>query len=99
MAAGLPVLISAACGSAALVSEGENGFLFDPNDSRELANLMARLTREEARLEQMGRKSRHVIEAWSPNRFAQGLAAAMEIGEQHLSRRRHRIFPNPVLWF
>jgi hypothetical protein len=93
------VLISATCGSAVLVSHGENGFVFNPNDANELATLMTKLTKEEARLEEMGRTSRRLIASWSPFRFAHGLAAAMEIGQRHLSTRRRQLLPNPALWF
>jgi glycosyltransferase involved in cell wall biosynthesis len=98
MAAGLPVLVSQACGSAELVIPGENGFHFDPRNPRELAALMAKLTREEGRREEMGRASRRIIQARSPAFFGQGLLEAMEIGETYLSRRGPRFLPNPALW-
>jgi glycosyltransferase involved in cell wall biosynthesis len=45
MASGLPVLVSNRCGCARdLVSEGENGFTFDPYDVGQLAGLMFSLS-------------------------------------------------------
>lgn len=98
MAAGLPVLVSQACGSAELVREGENGFRFDPGNPDQLSDLMVRLTREEGRLAEMGRLSKQIIDERSPSTFGQGLANAIEIGETHLAARGPRFFPNPALW-
>lgn len=98
MAAGLPVLVSKACGSAELVREGENGFRFDPMNPRELAGLMTKLTRADERLAEMGHSSRRIIDARAPSAFAKGLVEAIEIGETHLSLRGPRPIPNPALW-
>ena len=38
MACGLPILCSAVCDNPLLVKEGQNGFLFDPNDITEMAD-------------------------------------------------------------
>jgi 1,2-diacylglycerol 3-alpha-glucosyltransferase len=45
MASGLPVMVSSACGCAQdLVREGVNGFIFDPFDIEQLAQLMLKLS-------------------------------------------------------
>jgi 1,2-diacylglycerol 3-alpha-glucosyltransferase len=45
MAAGLPVIVSTACGSAEdLVITGENGFVFDPHSVSELEQCLTRVT-------------------------------------------------------
>ncbi|HTQ31619.1 MAG TPA: glycosyltransferase [Opitutaceae bacterium] len=79
MAAGLPVLVSSRCGCAPeLVREGENGFTFDPENTGQLAGLMAELAgRDEAQRTAMGRRSREIVSTFSPESFAQGLEAAL----------------------
>ena len=88
MAAGLPVIVSKACGSAELVREGQNGYLFDPTCSAALCDLMKRLTRERSRLVEMGRVSRRTIEDYGPRSFAKGLRESIEAGEAHLLKRK-----------
>ncbi len=43
LSAGLPVLVSVACGAQVLVQEGVNGFLFCPKDSARLQELLKNL--------------------------------------------------------
>jgi glycosyltransferase involved in cell wall biosynthesis len=77
MAAGLPVLVSNRCGCARdLVKEGENGYTFDPKDSDQLADLLAKMTRLSQRDSHMGRASRQVIGKWGPRAFGEGLESA-----------------------
>lgn len=99
MAAGLPALVSQACGSGELVCEGENGFWFDSMSQRDLLDLMARLRRDEGRLGEMGRASRRIIDERALSALAKGLVEAIEIGEEHLSRQGPSPLPNPALWF
>jgi len=47
-AAGLPVVVTAVDGSAEAVSDGENGFLFQPHDIESAARSVLRLLREDA---------------------------------------------------
>lgn len=73
MAAGLPVLVSQRCGSAAdLVVDGDNGFTFDPTDSAALAEKFDTIASggDAAR---MGMRSREIIADWGIDRFADGL--------------------------
>ncbi len=78
MAAGLPVLVSRACGCAPeLVVEGENGFLFDPTSVDAIANALGRLPAASADLRAMGRASACIIANWTPQRFADGFMQAM----------------------
>ncbi len=72
MAAGLPVLVSKACGCAEdLVIEGGNGFLFDPANLHQLA---ARLHAVESltlgELRAMGRRSSEIVSHYSPEAWA-----------------------------
>ena len=79
MAAGLPVLVSDRCGCAPdLVTEGENGFTFDPYDADALAALLETVAHGAADRRAMGRESRKQIAQWGPERFARGLEEAVE---------------------
>jgi len=90
MASGLPVLVSSRSGCAAdLVRPGLNGFLFDPDSPRGIADAMIRFSMMPVadRLE-MGRFSAAAIAEWGPDRFAGGLRAAAAAGAAPHSRRR-----------
>jgi len=81
LASGLPVLVSDRCGCVPeLVSEGHNGFAFDPLDIEKLAELMARLS-EVSDLGEMGYASRRIISAWSPERFSEGMLNAVKTAQ------------------
>jgi 1,2-diacylglycerol 3-alpha-glucosyltransferase len=75
------VLVSNHCGCAQdLVQDGHNGFTFDPHDVEQMAGLMVRMSAIPATdLEVMGRTSQKIIGRWPPERFAQGLAQAVEM--------------------
>lgn len=79
MAAGLPVLVSRACGCRVdLVHEGVNGFTFDPLDPDILACLMLRMASGEMNLDTMGAASRRLISRWTPEVFAHNLLQAVD---------------------
>jgi glycosyltransferase involved in cell wall biosynthesis len=89
MASGLPVLVSSRCGCAAdLVSEGQNGYLIDPESEEQLSLLMGRLSTAGFPLSDHGKASERIIAAWSPQRFAGGLEAAGRDALQLAGRRR-----------
>ena len=81
LAAGLPVIVSSGCGAArTLVSEGENGWCFPPEDADALTELLLRTGASSPdSLAQMGRKSREIVAAWSLDRFADGVLQAMQL--------------------
>lgn len=91
MAAGLPVLVSRACGCAAdLIKHGVSGWTFDPADPAALAALMHTAERQSpARREAMTSAARDRLSAFSPGRFAVGLHQALEWASAHprFSRR------------
>jgi 1,2-diacylglycerol 3-alpha-glucosyltransferase len=88
MAAGLPVVVSNRCGCAAdLVQEGRNGFSFDPNDALGFATALCQTAEDSSRRQQMGRASQDIIASWSPRRFADGLAGAVEAALASNTRR------------
>lgn len=74
LAAGTPVLVSERCGCVPeLVVEGKTGWTFDPTSPPQLAEHMARLTREPALATQMGEAGQQRVAAWTPERFAEAL--------------------------
>lgn len=89
MAAGLPVLVSRACGCAQdLVQEGVNGLTFDPYDVDGLARLMAKISSGEVDLRAMGEASRRIIAHWTPEVFAKNLLKAMDAALAHRQTRK-----------
>jgi len=82
MASGLPVLVSEKAGCRYdLVEDGANGFLFDPFDVDDMGDAMRRMaTVSDADRAAMGRRSREIIARWGPERFAEGLWAAVQVG-------------------
>jgi len=76
MAAGLPVFISNRCGCAEdLVSEGENGYLFDPEKEDQIAVCMSRIeSLPAAQLSQMKQSSLRRVQTYSPENWATHLA-------------------------
>lgn len=80
MACGLPVLVSRCCGSAAsLVQHGVNGYTFEPTDVRGLADMMQRIAALPSdALTTMGEKSRQMVDAWGPERFAEEMRLAVK---------------------
>ena len=77
MAAGLPVLVSKACGCAPdLVAEGENGYTFDPTNAETLATLLGEMSGAACNPAAMGEESRRRIAEWTPAVFAEQMTAA-----------------------
>ncbi len=73
MDAGLPVLVSDACGAAEdLVRDGVNGHVFPSGDTAALSGCIAALL--DADPAAMGRASRDIIAGWTPERSAENLA-------------------------
>lgn len=77
MASGLPVLISERCGcSKDLVTDGRNGFTFDPCNVGQLTALLARMAGSKTDRAAMGAASREIISHWSPEVWAENLKLA-----------------------
>ena len=87
MASGLPVIVSERAGCCPdLVEDGGNGFTVDPFDTDSIARAMERLSSlPPDRLAAFGRRSEEIISEWGPERFAEGLRAAVEY-----ARRKRR---------
>ena len=76
MCAGLPVLVSEACGSSAdLVVEGVNGFVFAADDVESLAARMGALASGQPDVSGMGRSGREMIQEWSLTRYVDRVRA------------------------
>lgn len=82
LAAGCPVVVSDRAGAAAdLVVEGVTGFRFDPTDTGALAARLAAVAAMPAEARRaMGARGQAHVAAWSPERFADALLAAVEAG-------------------
>lgn len=80
MAAGLPVFISNRCGCAEdLVTEGENGYLFSPDNETEIAACMRRFQAlSPAQLSQMKQSSLRRVQTYSPENWASHLTQLIQ---------------------
>ena len=81
MAAGLPVLVSRACGCAPdLVQDGVNGFTFDPYDVAGMSKLLGDMSSGAVDRRAMGEASRRIIAEWGLERFDEQLFLAVAAG-------------------
>jgi glycosyltransferase involved in cell wall biosynthesis len=80
MACGLPIIASDVAGCAAdLVHEGENGYVVPAANVDKLAEAMTALARDPQLTSRMGERSARLIEAFSPECCAAGLATAVGV--------------------
>jgi len=83
MAAGLPVIVSRPCGCAAdLVEHGANGWLVDPLDTADIAGRLADLAASETDRAAMAARGQAIVANYGPDRFGDGLAAAVRVARQ-----------------
>jgi glycosyltransferase involved in cell wall biosynthesis len=73
MAFGKPILCSQWAGAIELVRDGENGYIFDPDQPQELANLMTRFLDHPDLSLAMGEKSKHQMAMYTPRQASQFL--------------------------
>jgi 1,2-diacylglycerol 3-alpha-glucosyltransferase len=77
-AAGVPILCSRTVGARYdLVQEGENGFLFDPDNIDDITRCLIQMhliAPDDRR--RMGERSRRIVKAFSPEAFAAGVVSA-----------------------
>jgi glycosyltransferase involved in cell wall biosynthesis len=79
MACSLPAIVTSVAGCAFdLVRDGWNGFVVPPRDASQLACAMATLEEDSGRRTEMGRRSRELIDAYSPGAWANGIVAAVK---------------------
>ena len=62
MAAGLPCVASKVGGNIDLITDGENGLLFDSGNEAQLVAALSNLLRNEAEARKLGRKARKTVE-------------------------------------
>ncbi|MBC8508581.1 MAG: glycosyltransferase family 4 protein [Anaerolineales bacterium] len=85
MACGLPIIASQIAGNEELVTDGENGLLFSPEDANALREALVDLLENPFRREQMGAASRRNVEAkYSWSRVAKQYLALIEKGSSKL---------------
>jgi glycosyltransferase involved in cell wall biosynthesis len=70
MVFGKPILCSKGAASCELIVEGENGYIFDPSNAKELADKMQILIENPDLIESMGEKSRQLISQKTPETAA-----------------------------
>jgi glycosyltransferase involved in cell wall biosynthesis len=70
MAMGKPMLCSTNAGAVELIKDGENGYRFDPNDSEQLAKLMAKFIDQPQLIQTMGQESLKCMERYTPSAAA-----------------------------
>jgi len=73
MAMGIPVLCSKYAGASELVEDGVDGWIFDPHNPKELAELMKRFVDNPALITTMGENARRKMEAFTPKAAAEFL--------------------------
>jgi len=88
MAAGLPVIVSNHCGCAEdLVSDGQNGYLFDPGRKDQLAACLSRIdSLPVEQLADMRRVSRNLIQVYSPENWAKHLVELIDTLQEKTGR-------------
>jgi glycosyltransferase involved in cell wall biosynthesis len=74
MAFGKPVLCSKYAGSRQMIAHGENGFIFDPYDTEELAGYMVRFMLDPSLVERQGARSLERMLPFTPASAAGALA-------------------------
>lgn len=79
LASGLPALVSNRCGCfSELILEGANGFGFDPCNVEQLSQLMLKVSHRDTNLAAMSKSALDHIGNFSPAKFGNGLAQAVE---------------------
>jgi 1,2-diacylglycerol 3-alpha-glucosyltransferase len=87
MAAGTVPIVSKTCGCAPdLVTDGETGFQFDPEDVGELSSLMLRIGSDPDLRGRLAKNAASRIEEWSPDRFARNFMYAARVALDDSSR-------------
>lgn len=71
---GKPVLCSSGAGTSEMITDGENGYVFDPKQPQELAVLMQKFIDSPQIIEEMGKRSYQKILQYNPETASQFLA-------------------------
>lgn len=81
MAFGKPVLCSRHAGSSQMISDGENGFIFDPLNTQQLANYMAKFIVDPHLAKRMGTRALEKMSHFTPARAADVLAQLASVAQ------------------
>jgi glycosyltransferase involved in cell wall biosynthesis len=73
-----PILCSRLAGSSEMVKEGENGYIFDPHNPEDLAEIMAKFIEQPQLIKVMGEKSYQIMSEHSIEKVADSLAKVVE---------------------
>lgn len=65
MACGLPLICSNIRGNVDIVKDGQNGFLFEPEDQLSLANVMERVIMDQSLAQAFGEKNKEIVTFFS----------------------------------
>ncbi len=88
MAVGTPVVASRLGSLASLVTPGENGLLFRPGDSADLAETLRDLVASPVRADAMGERARRTVEdRYTAGRHYEALLEIYRLASVHRSRR------------
>lgn len=74
MLLGKPILCSSGAGTAELVIDGENGYVFTPDDPHKLADLLQKFLDHPELITTMGERSKQIMSQYTPVAAAQCLA-------------------------
>lgn len=100
MAAGLPVLVSTACGCTEdLVEHGCNGYVFDHDDEAVIVDALRRLDSTPGLAEAMGCRSLKIIADWNLDRFVAGALTAAATAQRKRASLLRRSVARAVLAF
>lgn len=98
MAAGLPVLVSERCGCVRdLISEGENGYTFDPRDPEAIAERLLTVSSVHTDRANLGRESRERIAHFTLQAYVDGVLRAVNAA-QAAPRPRANAIDRALLW-
>ncbi|AFY71009.1 glycosyl transferase group 1 [Thalassoporum mexicanum PCC 7367] len=73
-----PILCSQGAGAAEMIKNGENGYVFDPLQPQQLADLMRRFIDQPDAIAQMGQKSQQIMTEHTPEAVAQHLGEVVD---------------------
>jgi glycosyltransferase involved in cell wall biosynthesis len=79
MLLGKPILCSSGAGTAEMVLHGENGYIFAPNEPKQLADLMQTFLDNPETIRSMGERSKQIMAQCTPAAAAQCLAKVAEL--------------------
>ncbi|WP_019504096.1 glycosyltransferase family 4 protein [Pleurocapsa sp. PCC 7319] len=82
---GKPILCSKWAGSAEIVEEGKNGYIFDPHTPEKLAELMSQFIDRPDLINKMGEKSQQIMTNHQPEAVSQFMAEVVNFVEQKYS--------------